>query len=68
MALVKIGTMALRSPEGEFLPEEPIYREIEELKKSSEYIPLCELAEIFADKFKAHKAAYKKVHNKKSIN
>lgn len=67
MALVKIGTMALRSPEGDFLPEEPIYREIEEPKKSGEYIPLGELAEIFADKFKAHKAARKKVHKEGEI-
>ena len=67
MALVKIGTMALRSPEGEFLPEEPIYREIEEPKKSGEYIPLGELAEIFADKFKAHKAAQRKVHKEGEI-
>ena len=67
MALVKVGTMALRSPEGEFLPEEPIYREIEEQKKSGEYIPLGELAEIFADKFKAHKAAQRKVHKEGEI-
>lgn len=67
MALVKIGTMALRSPEGEFLTEEPIYREIEEPKKSGEYIPLGELAEIFADKFKAHKAAQRKVHKEGEI-
>lgn len=67
MALVKVGVMALRSPEGEFLPEEPVYREIEEEKKSGEYIPLGELAEIFADKFKAHKAALKKVHKEGSI-
>ena len=62
MALVQVGTMALRSPEGEFLPEEPIYREIEGPAKSGEYIPIDELAEIFADKFKDHKAARRKVH------
>lgn len=62
MALVKIGTMALRSPTGEFLSEEPIYREIDEPANSGEYIPLGELAEIFADKFKAHKVAQRKVH------
>ena len=67
MALVKVGVMALRSPEGEFLPEEPVYREIEEEKKSGEYIPLGELAEIFADKFKAHKAAQRKVHKEGEI-
>ena len=67
MALVRVGTMALRSPEGEFLPEEPIYREIEEQEKSGEYIPLAELAEIFADKFKTHKAARRKVHKEGEV-
>jgi hypothetical protein len=67
MALVKVGTMALRSPEGEFLPEEPIYREIEEPKQSDDYIPIGELAEIFADKFKAYKAARRKVHKEGEI-
>ena len=58
MAFVQVGTMALRSPSGEFLPSEPIYREIaEDQEYPSEYLPLDELAEIFADKFKAHKAA-----------
>ncbi len=58
MALVQVGTMALRSPSGEFLPSEPIYREIaEEHESQSEYLPLDELAEIFADRFQAHKAA-----------
>lgn len=58
MALVQVGTMALRSPSGEFLPSEPIYREIaEEHESQSDYLPLDELAEIFADRFKAHKAA-----------
>ena len=65
MALVKVGTMALRSPTGEFLPEEPIYREIAEPKSTSEYIPrdpLDEIAEVFAKKFKAYKMARKKAH------
>lgn len=64
MALVQVGVMALRSPNGEFLPSEPIYRDIsEEQENKSEYIPMDELAEIFADKFKAHKAA-KSSHKK----
>lgn len=59
MSLVKVGVMALRSPSGEFLPEEPIYCEILETKPESEYIPLDELGELFADKFKAYKQAKK---------
>lgn len=67
MALVQVGTMALRSPSGEFLPSEPIYREIAEDQESqSEYLPLDELAEVFADKFKAYKAA--KSRRKKKEN
>ena len=60
MALVQVGAMALRKPNGDFLPMQPIYREFaEESEQQSEYTPLDELAEIFADKFKARKAALK---------
>jgi len=59
VALVKVGVIALRSPSGDFLPEEPIYRDIPEEKPESEYIPLDELGELFADKFKAYKKAQK---------
>ncbi len=52
---VKIGTAAIRSPQGEFLPAEPIYRE--ERKKPAvqpdkAYIPEDELLEILASKCK----------------
>ena len=66
MALVMIGTMALRSPTGEFLPEEPIYREIADTPNSdNEYIPVGELAKIFAKKFEAHKDARRQKAKKK---
>ncbi len=65
MALVMVGTIALRSPDGNFLPAKPIYREIEEPKETSEYLPFDELAEIFADKFKTYKAAQRKIHKEK---
>lgn len=54
MALVKVGVMAIRSPSGEFLPEEPIYRDIPESEPEGEYIPLDELGELFADKVKVY--------------
>lgn len=57
MALVKVGVMALRSPSGDFLPEEPIYRDIPNTEPESEYIPLDELGELFADKYKSYKQA-----------
>lgn len=58
MALVQVGIMARRSPSGDFLPAVPIYRDSEEIaNKNSEYIPFDELAEIFAQKIKLHKAA-----------
>lgn len=63
MALVPVGIMAMRLPDGNFLPAVPIYREIELSQKEaekSEYLPLDELAEIFADKFKKHKEATEK--------
>jgi len=68
MALVQVGTMALRDSNGNFLPGVPIYREQAETpQKTSEYIPVDELAEIFADRFKAYKAARKKVHKEKNL-
>ena len=48
---IQIGTAALRAPNGEFLPSQPIFREIETqqpMKKS--YIDEDELFDIFADK------------------
>ncbi len=52
---VQIGTAALRSPEGEFIPAEPIYREIpSESDKHTEYISEDILFNLFADKCKSY--------------
>ena len=67
MALVQVGIKALRFSSGEFLPSEPIYREIAEDQESqNEYLPLDELAEIFADKFKAYKASMKELESEET--
>lgn len=56
MALVKVGIMAQRAPDGEFLPANPIYQQKRTLPKpKGEYIPYDVLAKVFADKFKAYK-------------
>jgi len=55
---VQIGTAALRSPEGEFLPAEPIYREEEQRAPKAagqSYIDADVLSEIFASKYKRYK-------------
>lgn len=60
---VQIGTAALRSPEGEFLPAEPIFREEgQRSPKAAEqsYIDGDVLADIFASKYKKFKEERKK--------
>ena len=50
---VQIGTAALRSPEGDFLPAEPIYRSEERRSPKAEgqsYIDADVLGDIFASK------------------
>lgn len=57
MKRIQIGMIAHRKPNGEFLPPIPIMREIERKDSSVDLLPINELAEIFADKFKAFKMA-----------
>ncbi len=50
---VQIGTAALRSPEGDFLPAEPIYRELRKRSRKAAgkpYIDEERLFDIFASK------------------
>ena len=63
MKLVKIGVMAMRSPSGEFLEAEPIYRDAATAKKTKKrkYLPEDTVRDLFADKiarfYKAKKEA-----------
>ena len=58
MARVQVGFVADRTPDGNFLPPRPIYREIpDEIVEKDEYLPLDDLAKVFADKFMAYKRA-----------
>lgn len=57
MARIQIGIIAYRKPNGDFLPAIPIYRDVATERPIEELLPIDELAEIFADKFKAYKAA-----------
>jgi len=52
--LVQVGTAAIRTPQGDFLPAEPIYRELTERdpEHEPEYIPEDVLFDLFADKCK----------------
>lgn len=54
---VQIGTAALRSPEGDFMPAVPIYREEERRSPKAagtSYIDADDLANIFASKCKEY--------------
>ncbi len=65
--IIQIGTMALRAPDGSFLPSQPIYREVtvpdeEEVTDKPPYgefddFDLNMLAEVFYRKYKAFKKA-----------
>lgn len=66
---VQIGTAALRSPDGEFLPAEPIYREIPDDEcQDVGYIPGNVIFDIFADKCKNYIKEAKKCREKSSLN
>lgn len=61
--MIQIGTMALRAPDGSFLPSRPIYRKAK--RKTEKHpdvntIDLDDVAEIFYEKYKAFKKAQKK--------
>ena len=56
MARVIVGVVARRLENGSFLPSEPIYKDVQKPKNEEKsYIPLDDLAAIFADKFKSYK-------------
>lgn len=57
MARIQIGTIAYRKPNGDFLPSQPIYRDVPDDKVSDYHVPYDEAAEIFAKKYKAMLAA-----------
>ena len=68
MAMVQVGVMALRTPDGEFLPATPIYKEIpdEDFNKKTgmthaEERACDELAVLLAKKFKQYKDGCKKI-------
>lgn len=57
MALVKVGIIALRSPDGNFLPATPIYKELpvnERGRTAQEEKATEEISSILAQKFKEY--------------
>lgn len=57
MALVQVGIMALRSPNGEFLPATPIYKELpvnERGRTTQEEKATAEISSLLAGKFKQY--------------
>jgi len=57
MALVKVGIVALRAPDGSFLPAEPIYKELpvnERGRTVQEEKSTEEISKLLAGKFKAY--------------
>lgn len=75
--MIQIGTMALRAPDGSFLPSQPIYKEVtvpdEEEKTDRPAVgefddfDLNMIAEIFFRKYKAFKKA-KEAERRKNEN
>ena len=57
MALVKVGIIALRSPDGNFLPATPIYKELpvnERGRTEQEEKATDEISKLLAGKFKEY--------------
>ena len=57
MALVQVGIIALRAPDGTFLPATPIYRDLpvnERGRTEQEEKATQEISKIFAQKFKEY--------------
>ena len=57
MALVKVGIIALRSPDGNFLPATPIYKELpvnERGRTEQEEKATDEISNLLAGKFKEY--------------
>ena len=61
MAYIKVGAMALRAPDGSFLPATPIYKEVPDRSLSNsgttiqEDATIDDLSKILAQKFKQYK-------------
>lgn len=57
MALVQVGIMALRSPNGDFLPATPIYKKLpvnERGRTAQEEKATAEISSLLAGKFKQY--------------
>ena len=57
MALVKVGIIALRSPDGQFLPATPIYKDLpvnERGRTEQEEKATGEISKLLAGKFKEY--------------
>lgn len=55
MPQIQIGIIAQRGDDGRFLPPKPIYRDIpEDSEPKGNYLPMDELTELFADKYKSY--------------
>lgn len=58
MPFVQVGMIALRSPDGAFLPGTPIYKDVptnERGRTLREEEALTDITKLFAQKFKAYK-------------
>lgn len=64
MALIQVGTVAIRSPSGDFLPAVPILKEIPDNDRT-EVITEQELERLFVDRMKQYVAAKQKERKSK---
>lgn len=64
MPMVQVGVMALRSPDGQFLPSTPIYKEVPQVNERGNTPTgekaLVDVSKLFADKFKQYKNGVKR--------
>lgn len=66
MAYIKVGVMAIRAPDGSFLPATPIYKEVPDSRitksgtTAQEDATIDDISKILAQKYREYKAGYKK--------
>ncbi len=60
MKLIQVGIIAMRSSTGDFLPSQPIFRDVEDDSKSEKNLPIKEVEQIFINHMKKYAAIKKK--------
>ncbi|SCJ79192.1 Uncharacterised protein [uncultured Flavonifractor sp.] len=70
MALVKVGIIALRSPDGDFLPATPIYKDLpvnERGRTAQEEKATEEISRLLAERFKEYIDGCRKEERRQNV-